>query len=80
LTQIREETLNADEQILISTAGKAPTTLEQHHDGAGIVLWQQSNRIVLSGDELARLIAAVEKSPTTTTPSKARLIAYPVDD
>jgi hypothetical protein len=72
--------MNPEEQVLISSAGKSPTIVQGHRDGLGVALFQGRHRVYLDGPELERFLAAVERPPTTTTPSKSRLVAYPVDD
>jgi hypothetical protein len=70
--------MDQKEQILINSVGMAPTILSSHRDGVGINLVQGRNRMMLSGDELHPLLQAIDRPPTTTSPSKARLLSYPI--
>lgn len=72
--------MNCEDQILISSMTNCPTILRGHHDGQGIVLYQGKNRVLLDGDELHRLLQAIDRPPTVTSPSHARMLVYPADE
>jgi hypothetical protein len=71
-----EKNMNADEQILINNIDSAPTVVKSHRDGIGIVITQSTNRVMLDGAELHQLLQVIDRPPTVTSPSKARIQSY----